>query len=548
MPCIKVNLNQLSSFEDTIKQIHKRVDNIKSDFYSIGSKLDWDVKKASLINRNINNINDDLSSMRTSLKRMRSFLSDAQKNYKKLDKQKDTEKALMTAREKREQDAKLIKTVVTGLAIVGTIAVCVSPIGFIGATLISGAISGVQAAVNTGADIYVEKGSLDATDALECARVGAITGGTTIAASLVGGGLGKAVSTKAGGAVSAITKNPKLIKLTTKTSSKMVTGAVDTIGTVLSNDLIENGNLSGLDAGDLAKRIGVGIVSDIGCSAVEVLGDELGEAAGNWVVDKIKTSNVLKETGDTLKITGKISTQFSKLAGDTADVAVSGLSEISEGFIKRIRDVVSDDLDASEILSADHILSDLASGISGEAAKKVTKSKIADNYSDPTKPNYKPLTNSDGSEISENVKAFKQQTKTVATVKKGVEHLSENIVKEALSDDGFEISEVISKSYQPNIVRDVHVATHNASVEYILNEQQRYEDQRQLDAKLQEMDTRNRPNNMTAEEYDKFQIGAVKVAAEQAKQEDAAYQNRLWEMHKESEAEKAEVGAQSDTQ
>lgn len=88
MPYIKVNANKLSSFQETLNGIQTKVRRINSDFSSIGSSLDWDVKSSSNINQRINNIKKDLNSEVRSVQNMSSFLAKARSKYVALDETK----------------------------------------------------------------------------------------------------------------------------------------------------------------------------------------------------------------------------------------------------------------------------------------------------------------------------------------------------------------------------------------------------------------------------------------------------------------------------
>ena len=88
MPYIKVNINKLRNYSTELSSIKSKVSRIKSDFSSLSSALDWDVKSASNIRNRTNNIVGDLGSEATSLSKMSSFLSSTSSTYTNLDEKK----------------------------------------------------------------------------------------------------------------------------------------------------------------------------------------------------------------------------------------------------------------------------------------------------------------------------------------------------------------------------------------------------------------------------------------------------------------------------
>lgn len=88
MPYIKVNTNKLRNYSTELSSIKSKVSRIKSDFSSIASALDWDVKSASNIRSKTNSIVGDLGSEATSLSKMSSFLNSTSSTYTNLDEMK----------------------------------------------------------------------------------------------------------------------------------------------------------------------------------------------------------------------------------------------------------------------------------------------------------------------------------------------------------------------------------------------------------------------------------------------------------------------------
>ena len=88
MPYIKVNINKLTSFQETLNSIQRRVNNIQSDFSSIGNSLDWDVRSSSNINSRIKNINKELGIESQSIKKMVTFITNSKSQYATLDESK----------------------------------------------------------------------------------------------------------------------------------------------------------------------------------------------------------------------------------------------------------------------------------------------------------------------------------------------------------------------------------------------------------------------------------------------------------------------------
>lgn len=85
MPYIKVNISRMNGFGSSVAAVRIRVNSIQTSFLSIGSALDWDVKACADINRQISQINNELSNVTESLKRMENFFAYASKEYDELD-------------------------------------------------------------------------------------------------------------------------------------------------------------------------------------------------------------------------------------------------------------------------------------------------------------------------------------------------------------------------------------------------------------------------------------------------------------------------------
>lgn len=81
MPYIKVKLNKINGYASTLNDINARVKQIKLDFSSTGSNIDWDVRSSSNINRQLSSINSELNIENYSLSKMTSFLNDARQKY-----------------------------------------------------------------------------------------------------------------------------------------------------------------------------------------------------------------------------------------------------------------------------------------------------------------------------------------------------------------------------------------------------------------------------------------------------------------------------------
>jgi len=88
LPYIKVNINKLRNYSTELSSIKSKVSRIKSDFSSLSSALDWDVKSASNIRNRTNNIVGDLGSEVTSLTKMSGFLNSTSSTYTNLDEKK----------------------------------------------------------------------------------------------------------------------------------------------------------------------------------------------------------------------------------------------------------------------------------------------------------------------------------------------------------------------------------------------------------------------------------------------------------------------------
>lgn len=85
MPYIKVNVNKLRNYSTELSSIKSKVSQIRSDFYSISTELDWDVKSASDINNSANSVVGNLGAEESSLSKMSSYLSSASSTYNALD-------------------------------------------------------------------------------------------------------------------------------------------------------------------------------------------------------------------------------------------------------------------------------------------------------------------------------------------------------------------------------------------------------------------------------------------------------------------------------
>lgn len=91
---ISVNKTRLQDFSTTSNQIKGNVERIRSEFYNVGSSLDWDVKAELNIDRIISQINNEVSKYVTTLNKYQTFFSDAFTKYTQLDKAEIAESAL----------------------------------------------------------------------------------------------------------------------------------------------------------------------------------------------------------------------------------------------------------------------------------------------------------------------------------------------------------------------------------------------------------------------------------------------------------------------
>ena len=81
MPYIKVDKNKLTSYRNILNDVSSRVASINSDFSYLTIQLDTDVKSSNNISSKLNKYSFELSTERTSLKRMISFTESAHVKY-----------------------------------------------------------------------------------------------------------------------------------------------------------------------------------------------------------------------------------------------------------------------------------------------------------------------------------------------------------------------------------------------------------------------------------------------------------------------------------
>ncbi len=85
MPTIKVNTSSLGIYESEMKEILSRVNSIMSEFNSVSSRLDWDIRSESNINSRLNIISKELSAESRGISGMQSHLGKAIKKYDAVD-------------------------------------------------------------------------------------------------------------------------------------------------------------------------------------------------------------------------------------------------------------------------------------------------------------------------------------------------------------------------------------------------------------------------------------------------------------------------------
>lgn len=81
MPTIKVNTNQLSSYESDMQSVLSRVNSIMNQFNSVSRNLDWDIKAESNINSRLSGISRELSAESRGISGMKSYLGKARTKY-----------------------------------------------------------------------------------------------------------------------------------------------------------------------------------------------------------------------------------------------------------------------------------------------------------------------------------------------------------------------------------------------------------------------------------------------------------------------------------
>ena len=81
MPYIKVDQSKLSSYRDSFNASASRLSNIKSEFASVFSSLDWDIKSSSNVYQRLNNISKELDTEKRSVTKMSSFIVNVNSRY-----------------------------------------------------------------------------------------------------------------------------------------------------------------------------------------------------------------------------------------------------------------------------------------------------------------------------------------------------------------------------------------------------------------------------------------------------------------------------------
>ncbi len=81
MPKIKVNTTSLGATESDLQSVLDRVRSIASEFNSVSSNLDWDVKAESSINSRLSRIGRELDAELRGIGSMKTFLGEARRAY-----------------------------------------------------------------------------------------------------------------------------------------------------------------------------------------------------------------------------------------------------------------------------------------------------------------------------------------------------------------------------------------------------------------------------------------------------------------------------------
>lgn len=85
MPYIKVNIQKLREYQDTVQGIRSRVSDISDRLSSVGRRLDWDIRDSKNIDSKIQNATSELNSYETALRRMETFFGNTSRTYLNLD-------------------------------------------------------------------------------------------------------------------------------------------------------------------------------------------------------------------------------------------------------------------------------------------------------------------------------------------------------------------------------------------------------------------------------------------------------------------------------
>ena len=85
MPYIKVDLDKINGYANTLSQSNLKIRRIKSEFLSIQNNLDRDVKTLSNLSRRLSAINSEMGIENSSLSKMISFCDSAKQKYTNID-------------------------------------------------------------------------------------------------------------------------------------------------------------------------------------------------------------------------------------------------------------------------------------------------------------------------------------------------------------------------------------------------------------------------------------------------------------------------------
>ena len=81
MPYIKVDVDKIREYQRSVYDIRKKVYNVSNDFADVASRLDYDVKEKSGINRRLQSLNTELSEYKRVLDKINRFVGDTAFKY-----------------------------------------------------------------------------------------------------------------------------------------------------------------------------------------------------------------------------------------------------------------------------------------------------------------------------------------------------------------------------------------------------------------------------------------------------------------------------------